>query len=92
MNKNIGGDIMDGELMAEPTKPLFNPNQEETRTSATVFKEDLQKFKSIARLKFEIDPMNNAWKEAVKLFIQENKHLLKETHDQIPDKNSREKE
>lgn len=67
--------------MAEPTKPLFSPNQEETRTSATVFKEDLQKFKALARLKFDEDPMNNAWKEAVKLFIRENKHLLKETYD-----------
>jgi len=67
--------------MAEPTKPLFSPKQEETRTSATVFKEDLQKFKALARLKFDEDPMNNAWKEAVKLFIKENKHLLKETYD-----------
>ncbi len=77
---------MDCDVMAEPTKPLFDPEQKETRTSATVFKEDLQKFKSIARLKFDADPMNNAWKEAVKLFIQENKYLLKETHDKIPDK------
>lgn len=79
------------EFMAEPTKPLFNPNQAETRTSATVFKEDLQTFKAIARLKFDEDPMNNAWKEAVKLFIQENKHLLKETLDTIPDRNTMEK-
>lgn len=77
---------MDDDVMAENTKPMFNPQQEETRTSATVFKEDLQKFKSIARLKFDSDPMNNAWKEAVKLFIQQNKYLLKETHDAIPDK------
>jgi hypothetical protein len=89
MNENIGVDNLDGEVMAEPTKPIFNSTMEETRTSATVFKEDLKKFKSIARLKFDADPMNNAWKEAVKLFIQENKHLLKETHDQIPDKNSK---
>lgn len=76
----------EAELMAEPTKPLFDPDQSETRTSATVFKDDLQKFKSIARLKFEEDPMNNAWKEAVKLFIIENKNLLKETYEDIPDK------
>ena len=75
-----------GELMVEDTKPLFNFNQEETRTSATVFKEDLQTFKALARLKFDNDPMNNAWKEAVKLFIQDNKKLLKETAEQIPDK------
>ena len=75
-----------GEIMAEDTKPLFNPIQEETRTSATVFKEDLQTFKALARLKFDNDPMNNAWKEAVKLFIQENKNLLEETALQIPDK------
>jgi len=72
---------VEDEIMAEPTKPLFSPKQEETRTSATVFKEDLQKFKALARLKFDEDPMNNAWKEAVKLFIKENKHLLKETYD-----------
>lgn len=83
-------EIAGEEIMAEPTKPLFSPNQPETRTSATVFKEDLQKFKAIARLKFDEDPMNNAWKEAVKLFIQENKHLLKETLDIIPDKEKNE--
>lgn len=75
-----------GETMVEDTKPLFSPTQEEVRTSATVFKEDLQKFKAIARLKFDNDPMNNAWKEAMKLFIQENKPLLKETANKIPDK------
>jgi hypothetical protein len=79
-------DLICGEPIVENTKPLFSENQDETRTSATVFKEDLRKFKAIARLKFEEDPMNNAWKEAVKLFIQDNKHLLKETADQIPDK------
>lgn len=75
-----------GELMAENTKPLFSPSQEEVRTSATVFKDDLKTFKSLARLKFDEDPMNNAWKEAVKLFIQENKILFEETAGQIPDK------
>ena len=71
--------------MAKDTEPIFEGN-EETRTSATVFTEDLQTFKSIAKLKFEKDPMNNAWKEAVKLFVIENKHLLKEKFDEIPDK------
>ncbi|MBF4474574.1 hypothetical protein [Methanobacterium formicicum] len=75
-----------GELMVEDTKPLFSPSQEEVRTSATVFKDDLKTFKAIARLKFDSDPMNNAWKEAVILFIQQNKSLLKETAEQIPDK------
>lgn len=74
------------EVMVEDTKPLFNPVQEEVRTSATVFKDDLQTFKAIARLKFDKDPMNNAWKEAIKLFIQDNKGLLEETAGQIPDK------
>jgi hypothetical protein len=82
-------DILESETMVDNTKPLFGPNQEETRTSATVFKEDLQKFKSIARLKFDTDPMNNAWKEAVKLFIRENKHLLKETYDNIPEQDTK---
>ena len=81
-------EILESETMVDNTKPLFSPNQEETRTSATVFKEDLQKFKSIARLKFDTDPMNNAWKESVKLFIRENKHLLKETYDNIPEQES----
>lgn len=74
-----------GEIMVEDTKPLFNPIQDEVRTSATVFKEDLQKFKAIARLKFDKDPMNNAWKEAMNLFIKNNKNLLEETAGQIPD-------
>lgn len=55
----------------------------ETRTSATVFTVDLQLFKAIARLKFDSDPMNNAWKEAVNLFIHENKHILKEQYDDL---------
>lgn len=66
--------------------PLTKENtfrQSETRTSATVFTEDLRLFKAIARLKFKSDPMNNAWKEAVTLFIRENKDLLKETYDKI---------
>lgn len=57
----------------------------ETRTSATVYTADLQLFKSIARLKFSKDPMNNAWKESVNLFIQENKHILKEKYDELND-------
>jgi hypothetical protein len=72
--------------MANETKPLLDKKQEITRTSATVFKEDLKTFKSIARLKFNTDPMNNAWKEAVKLFIQDNKKLLRETANKIPDR------
>ena len=77
--------MLEDMIMAEDTKPMFE-SHEETRTSATVFSEDLQTFKSIAKLKFEKDPMNNAWKEAVKLFNIENKYLLKEKFDEIPDK------
>lgn len=58
---------------------------EETRTAATVYKEDLALMKILARLKFDKDPVNNAWKEAVKLFNQENKHLLKDKYDEISD-------
>jgi hypothetical protein len=72
-------------IMVEDTKPLFK-GKEETRTSATVFTEDLQTFKAIAKIKFERDPMNNAFKEGMSLFIMENKYLLKEKFDEIPDK------
>ena len=67
-HKNIGG-----------AKVVFvNVKEEETRTSATVLTQDLKIFRTLARLKFDKDPMNNAWKEAVKLFNEENKHLLTE--------------
>ncbi len=57
---------------------FVNVKEEETRTSATVLTQDLKIFRTLARLKFDKDPMNNAWKEAVKLFNEENKHLLTE--------------
>lgn len=63
---------------------FVNMEEGTTRTSATVFTQDLKIFRVLARLKYENDPMNNAWKEAVKLFNEQNKHLLKEF-----DKNSK---
>jgi hypothetical protein len=57
---------------------FVNVKEDETRTSATVFTQDLKVFRTLARLKFDKDPMNNAWKEAVKLFNEQNKHLLNE--------------
>lgn len=53
----------------------------ETRTAATVYVDDLKLFKALARLKFDSDPVNTAWKESVQLFIRENKHLLKDTYE-----------
>ena len=63
--------------------------QKETRTAATVFVEDLKLMKAIARLKFDNDPVNNAWKEAVKLFNNENKHLLEEAYAKLDKNNSK---
>ena len=63
--------------------PQTNINSEETRTAATVFKDDLELMKVLARLKFKSDPVNNAWKESIKLFNEENVHLLKEKYDEI---------
>lgn len=71
------------EIMAEPTKPLLE-SKEEIRTSATVFEEDFQIFKSIATLKFSKDPLNNAWKEAIQLFVNKNRDLLKESYENLP--------
>ncbi len=42
------------------------------RTSATVWYEDLAIFKEIANEKFDEDPMNNAWQEAVEMWISAN--------------------
>lgn len=76
------------EIMVEDTKPLTN-NKNETRTTAKVFTEDLETFKTIARIKFDSDFVNNAWKEAVNLFIIENKDILLEKIEEIPDKNKK---
>jgi len=72
------------ENMVDPTKPLLE-SKKELRTSATIFDEDFQIFKSIATLKFSKDPLNNAWKEAIKLFIKENKDILKESYENLPE-------
>lgn len=37
----------------------------------------LKLFKALAVLKYEKNPMQNAWDEALTLFIEKNKHLLK---------------
>lgn len=42
------------------------------RTSATVWYEDLDIFKEIANAKFHEDPMNNAWQEAIEMWISAN--------------------
>ena len=45
------------------------------RTSASVKPEDLTVFKELANIKFDEDPMNNAWQEAVKMWIGANINL-----------------
>ena len=77
--------MSEGIIMVEKLKPLTNGN-DETRTTAKVYKEDLETFKTIARIKFKKDFVNNGWKEATKLFIIENKHILKDKINEIPDK------
>ncbi len=75
-------------IMAEPTKPMFGKKekQEETRTSATVFNEDFKMFKALCNLKFDKDPLNNGWKEAVQLFNVKNKDLLNDALTEFPTK------
>jgi len=79
---------MEAILMRE-TMHDTNSTKEETRTAATVYVDDLKLMKAIARLKFSEDPVNNAWKEAVKLFNEQNKHLLREAYDKLDKKNSK---
>lgn len=59
--------------------------ENEIRTAATICKNDLKIMKEIARMKFDEDPVNSAWKEAVKLFIAKNRNFYlkryKETKD-----------
>jgi hypothetical protein len=45
------------------------------RTSATVWHEDLEIFKELANIKFSEDQMNNAWQEAVEMWISANINL-----------------
>lgn len=54
-----------------------------TRTSATVYTKDLELFRILARLKYDKDPMNNAWIEAVKLFNEKNKDLFKQKYEEL---------
>lgn len=56
-----------------------------TRTSATVTSKKLIIFKAVAGLKFDKDPMNSAWEEAVTLFIKANEEKLKELNLEIDD-------
>lgn len=42
------------------------------RTSASVMPEDLNVFKELANIKFDEDQMNNAWQEAVEMWIAAN--------------------
>lgn len=75
--------VKEENIMAEPTEPMKKNNTDELRTSATVFVEDFQTFKAIANLKFSKDPLNNGWKEAIQLFVESNKDLLKESYDDL---------
>lgn len=59
--------------------------KEKTRTSATVSSTKLALFKIVAGLKFDEDPMNNAWEESVDLFLKENEMYLKELDIEIKD-------
>ncbi len=54
-----------------------------TRTAATVYKDDLKIMKEIAQIKFDKDPMNSAWQEAVKLFIEANKDVYLKRYEEV---------
>lgn len=69
------------ESMAKETKSVDVSN--ETRTAATVFKDDLKVMKEIAQIKFDKDPMNSAWKEAVKLFIEANEDIYLRRYEEL---------
>lgn len=69
------------ETMTKQTKSVDISN--ETRTAATVFKDDLKIMKEIAQIKFNKDPMNSAWKEAVKLFITENEEIYLQRYEEL---------
>lgn len=45
--------------------------------SMKVSEEKLRIFKALAALKYTKNPMQNAWDEAITLFIEKNRHLLK---------------
>jgi len=64
---------------------MSSDSNAKTRTSATVTSKKLVIFKAIAGLKFEEDPMNSAWEEAVTLFLKDNKELLNELNIEIGD-------
>lgn len=69
------------ETMVEQTKNVNTST--ETRTAATVYKSDLKVMKEIAQIKFNKDPMNSAWKEAVKLFIAENEDIYLQRYEEL---------
>ncbi len=53
------------------------------RTSATVNREDFKLFKALANLKYDTDPLNSAWQEAVKLFNERYAKELTEAVEKI---------
>lgn len=58
-----------------------------TRTAATVFVEKLKTFKEIARIKYNKDPVNTAWQEAMDLFIEENKDVYLKRYEEVKKEN-----
>lgn len=64
-------EIMDGDLMADTKLD----KKGRMRTSASVMPEDLNVFKELANIKFNEDPMNNAWQEAIEMWIAANINL-----------------
>lgn len=67
-------EVMDGDLMANAKLD----KKGRMRTSASVQPEDLNVFKELANIKFDEDPMNNAWQEAVEMWIAKNITLYDE--------------
>jgi len=51
--------------------------------SAKVPEGKLKIFKALAVLKYEKNPMQSSWEEAIDLFIEKNKHLLKLLEDNL---------
>jgi hypothetical protein len=45
--------------------------------------DDIRELREIAHIKFKNRKLNHAWKEAVRLFVKKNKHLLERRYDRL---------
>lgn len=60
-----------------------NEPNKTTRTAATVYLSKLKTFKEIARIKYDKDPVNSAWQEAMELFIEKNNDVYLKRYEEV---------